>query len=333
MFETTLPEQIQSHEEIRKLALAVIDTELKAIQHLRDRIDENFIQASEYFLNCQGRVVITGMGKSGHVGSKIAATLASTGTPAFFVHPGEALHGDMGMVTVQDCVLAISNSGETEELLTILPLVKRLDVPLITMTGAKNSTLAISANVNLDISVEQEACPLGLAPTASTTTTLVLGDALAIALLKARGFTQEDFAMSHPGGRLGKRLLIRVQDLMHTDHAIPKVKHDTLLPDTLLEVSHKRFGMTTVVDEHDRFVGIFTDGDLRRTLDNGLDIQSTPVSQIMSHNPKTISQNALASEALTLMETYKITSLVIPGANNQVKGIIHMHDLITAKIA
>lgn len=332
MFDTPLPEKISSTQGLCDLGRAVINIELQAIQQLQNRIDEAFHQACEYLLACQGRIIVSGMGKSGHIGSKIAATLASTGTPAFFVHPGEASHGDLGMITTQDVVLAISNSGETDELLTILPLIKRLDIPLVTLTGNAKSTLARTASVNLDISVSQEACPLGLAPTASTTVTLVMGDALAIALLSKRGFTTEDFAFSHPKGRLGRRLLLRVEDLMHTGDKIPTVSQHTLLPAALLEMTHKRFGMTTVVNEQGQLLGIFTDGDLRRTIDRGVDLPNTPISQVMTPNCKTIHKEALASEALTVMETYKITSLVILDQARKPEGIIHMHDLIQAKI-
>lgn len=333
MFDSVLPEKITSSQKLIELGQAVVETERQALGYLTPRVDEDFAVACEYLYECTGRVVITGMGKSGHIGGKIAATLASTGTPAFFVHPGEAVHGDLGMITGNDCVMAISNSGETDEILTILPLIKRLNIPLIALTGKPESTLAENASVNLDISVPQEACPLGLAPTASTTMTLVMGDALAIALLKARGFTQQDFAMTHPGGRLGRRLLTKVHDLMHTHEKIPQTHYKALLPDVLLEVTRKRFGMTTVVDDDKKLMGVFTDGDLRRTIDSGYDIASTTVEQVLTRNSKTIDENALASEALTLMEAYKIAALVIVNNDNTVNGVIHMHDLIEAKIA
>lgn len=281
---------------------------------------------------CKGRVVVTGMGKSGHIGHKIAATLASTGTPAFFVHPGEASHGDMGMITSQDVVIAISNSGNTSEVVTILPLIKRMGAPLISMTGNPDSTLAKEAVANLDVSVETEACPLGLAPTSSTTATLVMGDALAVALLEARGFSAEDFAFSHPGGSLGRRLLLHVSDIMHTGERIPSVSEDTPLSGALLEISRKGLGMTTVVDADGRMTGIFTDGDLRRTLDKSLDVHTTPMRDVMTRNGRTIQPEQLAAEALNIMEGLKISALPVTDSSGTVVGAINMHDLLRAGV-
>ena len=257
----------------------MIETETAAVAELAERIDERFVAACQHMLDCSGRIVVLGMGKSGHIGGKIAATLASTGSPAFFVHPGEASHGDLGMITASDVVLAISNSGETSELLTILPLIKRLGVPLITLTGNPVSTLARAADVNIDVSVAQEACPLGLAPTSSTTATLVMGDALAVSLLEVRGFTAEDFARSHPGGRLGRRLLLLVRDIMHTGDEVPQVGEAILLSDALMEMTRKGLGMTAVTDENGRLRGVFTDGDLRRVLDRRIDVHATAIGE------------------------------------------------------
>lgn len=315
-----------------KLGLAVIETEARAIADLNRRIDQNFARACGYMLQCAGRIVVIGMGKSGHIGGKIAATLASTGSPAFFVHPGEASHGDLGMITAKDVVLAISNSGETQEILTILPLIKRLNVPLIAMTGNPSSTLSQSADVNIDVSVEQEACPLGLAPTSSTTATLVMGDALAIAMLEARGFTAEDFARSHPGGSLGRRLLLLIEDIMHTGEAIPRVHADATLSEALLEITRKGLGMTAVVDHSGRIIGVFTDGDLRRTLDRGVDIRATPISAAMTRNCKTVSPDLLAAEALQMMERYKINALLVTNGDQQLIGALNMHDLLRAGV-
>ncbi len=311
--------------------LAVIETEAEAIRQLTQRIDEKFDQACAILLACQGRIVVTGMGKSGHIGGKIAATLASTGSPAFFVHPGEASHGDFGMIRPNDVVLALSNSGETDELLTILPLLQRLNIPLITLTGNANSTLATEAIVNLDVSVATEACPLGLAPTASTTAALVMGDALAIALLQARGFSSEDFALSHPGGRLGRRLLLRVSDIMRKGEAIPIVSEQTPLTEALVEMTQKQLGMTLICDQQKNIVGIFTDGDLRRALDGSLNLHDTKTSKVMNTTFKTIAADALAAEALQIMETHRISALVVKSALQTI-GIIHMHDLIRARV-
>lgn len=319
--------------QFRELGQAVIATEIAAISALIDRIDDYFVKACLYLLDCNGRVVVMGMGKSGHIGGKIAATLASTGTPAFFVHPGEASHGDMGMITKNDVVLALSNSGETEEILTLLPIIKRLDIPLIVMTGKPGSTLAVAADVHLDISVEKEACPLGLAPTSSTTTTLVMGDALAIALLQARGFTAEDFALSHPGGILGRRLLLRTADTMRIGDAIPRVYEDAKISTALMEMTQKGLGMTTVMNATNQLIGIYTDGDLRRTLDRDLDIHQIRIGEVMTRNFKTIHPRTLAAEALHVMESFKITSLLVLSEQQELLGVVHLHDLLRAGVA
>jgi arabinose-5-phosphate isomerase len=317
---------------LKALGLAVIDTEGSAVLALRDRIDDGFVQACRHLLACRGRVVVTGMGKSGHVGGKIAATLASTGTPAFFVHPGEASHGDLGMITSQDVVLALSNSGETDELVNILPLIKRLGVPLVTMTGNSRSSLAQAADVNLDVSVTREACPLGLAPTSSTTVALVMGDALAVALLEARGFTAEDFARSHPGGSLGRRLLLHVGDLMHRDERVPAVDGEVTLREALVEMSRQGLGMTAVVDVERRVTGIFTDGDLRRALDRGIDVHHTLIDQVMTAGCVTVGEDILAAEALRLMEARSINGLLVVDSLRRPIGALNMHDLLRAGV-
>lgn len=323
--------QTPTHD-FRALASAVIETELQAIQSLTERLDKPFIAACEALLNCKGRVIVTGMGKSGHIGNKIAATLASTGTPAFFVHPGEASHGDLGMIVDGDVIIALSNSGTTDEILSIIPVLRRMDITLIAMTGNPASALAEAAHHHIDASVSAEACPLGLAPTASTTASLVLGDAMAIALLEARGFTADDFARSHPGGRLGKRLLVHVHDLMHTGTAIPKVSRDTPLNAAILEITQKNLGLTCIADSNDQLLGIFTDGDLRRAFENQTTGNNTRISALMTHSCETIRPEALAAEALNLMEAKSIT--VLPVVQNQkIVGIIHMHDLLRAGIA
>lgn len=314
------------------LGRAVIETEATAISALLDRLDERFAQACRYLLDCQGRIVVIGMGKSGHIGNKIAATLASTGSPAFFVHPGEASHGDLGMITAQDAVLALSNSGETNELLTILPLLKRLGVPLIAMTGKPQSTLARESEVHIDVSVEKEACPLGLAPTSSTTAALVMGDALAVALLQARGFTAKDFALSHPGGSLGRRLLLHVSDIMHTGDALPVVDTNATLHDALEMMSAKGLGMTAVVDAEGRVAGLYTDGDLRRTLYNPVDIHTLCVCEVMTKNCKTAPPNMLAAEALQMMDKKKINGLLVVDGEQQLVGAFNMHDLLRAGV-
>lgn len=318
--------------QIKKLGLAVIETELAAVSALKARIHDDFATACEIMLACQGRVVVTGMGKSGHISGKIAATLASTGTPAFFVHPGEASHGDLGMITAKDVVLALSNSGETNEILTIVPLLKRLGVPLIAMTGRPHSTLAREADIHLDVSVEKEACPLGLAPTSSTTVALVMGDALAVALLDSRGFTETDFALSHPGGSLGRRLLLRTADIMHTGANIPKVGEQASLRDALLEMTKKNLGMTAIIDSNDIVLGIFTDGDLRRTLDKNIDIHSAKIIDVMTRNCKTARASLLAAEVLKIMQDNKINAMLAVDENNKLVGALNMHDLLRAGV-
>lgn len=320
-------------DKLRKLAQAVLETEARAISDLIPRVDAAFVAAAEYLMACQGRVVVIGMGKSGHIGGKIAATLASTGTPAFFVHPGEASHGDMGMIKSEDVVLALSNSGETDELTVLVPLLRRIGVPLIAMTGNPESTLGTAATVHLDVGVAQEACPLGLAPTSSTTAALAMGDALAVALLEARGFTQEDFARSHPGGALGRRLLLKIDDLMHTGARMPQVAPETPLRDALLEMTRKGLGLTAIVAEDGRVAGVFTDGDLRRVLDHGAtDVLSQPVSAFMTRQSKTIGANTLAAEALRIMQEKKINALLVTDADGRLQGVLNMHDLLKARV-
>jgi arabinose-5-phosphate isomerase len=318
---------------LQELALAVINTEAAAINGLGKEIRQpSFIAACRLMLACKGRVVVTGMGKSGHIAGKIAATLASTGTPAFFVHPGEASHGDLGMITTADVVLALSNSGETSELVTILPIIKRLDVPLIAMTGNPGSTLSLAATANINVSVEKEACPLGLAPTASTTAALAMGDALAVALLESRGFTEEDFARSHPGGTLGRRLLLLIDDLMHTGDAIPRVSIDTSLTDALMEMTRKGLGMTAIVDSRGKLAGVFTDGDLRRTIDHKIDLHGAVVRDVMTADCKTIHPGMLAAEALQIMDSTKINALPVVNDGNELVGALNMHDLLRAGV-
>ncbi|MDH5407538.1 MAG: KpsF/GutQ family sugar-phosphate isomerase [Gammaproteobacteria bacterium] len=320
-------------DQIQSLGKAVIETEQQAIQALSNRINDDFVKACEFMLQCEGRVVVTGMGKSGHIGSKIAATLASTGTPAFFVHPGEASHGDLGMITAKDVVIAISNSGETDEILTIVPIIKRLNVALIAMTGNPQSSLGKSANVHLDVSVEKEACPLGLAPTSSTTATLVMGDALAVALLETRGFTADDFALSHPGGRLGKRLLLHVGDIMHAGDEMPQVSENVSLREALVEMTRKSLGMTSVVDTKGTLVGVFTDGDLRRVLDHGeINIKQLSIKDCMTKNCTAISADKLAAEALQIMDSKSINALPVVDEHQQLIGAINMHDLLKAGV-
>jgi len=319
-------------DKLKALGRAVVETERAAVDALLPRINDDFVRACDLCLACRGRIVVTGMGKSGHIGSKIAATLASTGSPAFFVHPGEASHGDLGMITPEDVVIAISNSGETEELLTIVPIIRRLGVPLIAMTGNPASSLAREAEVNLDISVEKEACPLGLAPTASTTATLVMGDALAVALLEARGFTADDFARSHPGGRLGRRLLLHVADIMRRGEQMPRVRPETRLDEALLEISRKGLGMTAIVDEQNQVIGVYTDGDLRRSLDQRIDIHATAVSEVMTHPCHTARPDMLAVEALKLMEDHRINALPVVDEAGRMIGAFNMHDLLRAGV-
>jgi arabinose-5-phosphate isomerase len=314
-------------------AKRTIALESDAILALRDVIGPEFAEACRLLLHTTGRVVVTGMGKSGHVAGKIAATLASTGTPAFFVHPGEASHGDMGMITRSDCVLALSNSGNTHEIITLLPLIKRLGIPLISITGNAESELAHASIVHLLAAVESEACPLNLAPTSSTTATLVMGDALAIAVLEARGFTAEEFAFSHPGGTLGKRLLLRVNDVMVKDKEIPKVRPTATLLDALGEITQKGLGMTTVVNEDDTLQGVFTDGDLRRAIENHRDLQHTTLETVMSEIPRAISENMLAAEAVGMMERHRISSLVIVNESQSVCGVVTLLALLKAGVA
>ncbi|EHY76711.1 hypothetical protein PstZobell_04646 [Stutzerimonas stutzeri ATCC 14405 = CCUG 16156] len=313
-------------------AQRTIRLEVEAVEQLNARIDSSFVKACELILSCKGRVVVVGMGKSGHVGRKIAATLASTGTAAFFVHPAEASHGDMGMITQDDVVLALSNSGSTSEIVTLLPLIKRLGITLVSVTGNPASVLAKAAAVNLDASVAIEACPLNLAPTSSTTVSLVLGDALAIALLEARGFTAEDFAFSHPGGALGRRLLLKVEHVMHTGERLPKIARGTSLRDALLEMTEKGLGMTVIVEADGRLAGIFTDGDLRRALDKGVDVRQTSIDEVMTVHGKTANSEMLAAEALKIMEDHKISSLVVIDDQQMPVGALNMHDLLRAGV-
>jgi arabinose-5-phosphate isomerase len=318
--------------DFKQSARRVLSMEAAAVADLQARIDDSFSRACEILLNCRGRVVVTGMGKSGHIGSKIAATLASTGTPSFFVHPGEASHGDLGMITPGDAVIALSNSGETGEVVTILPLIKRMKAPLIAMTGKPGSTLARQADVNLDVGVEQEACPLNLAPTSSTTAALAMGDALAVALLEARGFTAEQFALSHPGGSLGRRLLLMVEDVMVKTDGVPRVLPDTTLFDAIFEITRRGLGMTTVVDADGRFLGVFTDGDLRRTLDHDLDLRKTPIREVMNTRATTVKPGILAAECLGIMEERKINGLVVVDDENRPVGVLNMLTLLRAGV-
>jgi arabinose-5-phosphate isomerase len=314
-------------------ALQVVETEARAIDLLKSRIDDSFLRACQMMFDCAGRVVVSGMGKSGHIARKIAATLASTGTPAFFVHPGEASHGDLGMITQKDVVLALSNSGETDELLTILPLIRRQGIPLIAMSGNDGSSLARLADVHLDVSVPAEACPLGLAPTASTTAALVMGDALAVALLEARGFSADDFARSHPAGSLGRRLLLHISDVMHTGDQVPRVGVGSSLSEALIEMSRKGLGMTAVVDAEDRLLGVFTDGDLRRALDDhAIDLRNTSLASLMTTKAKTITPDKLAIEAARLMEDFTIHALLVVDHQNKLVGALNIHDLLRARV-
>jgi len=310
----------------------VIEVEQTALDNLLPHIDSRFQQACEILLACKGRVVVSGMGKSGHIGNKIAATLASTGTPAFFVHPGEASHGDLGMITPQDVVIAISNSGESSEILAIVPLIKRMHAKLISMTNNSHSTLSQIADVSLEIGKSPEACPLGLAPTSSTTATLVLGDALAVALLEARGFTAEDFALSHPGGALGRKLLLRVQDVMHKGKQVPVVAEDTLVVDALMEITKKGLGMTAVKKADGTLAGLYTDGDLRRNLDHKIDIHHTPIRDVMSSHCTTVTGNLLAAEALAVMQEKHINGVIVIDAEHRPVGALNMHDLLRAGV-
>lgn len=319
------------HEKICELGRSVITTEAKMINNLSSRIDQHFVQACHYLYQCQGRIIVMGMGKSGHVAKKIAATLASTGSPAFFIHPGEAKHGDIGMMTYKDVILVLSHSGESEEILSILPSIKRLGLILISLTGRPHSTLAKVATIHLDVSVDQEACPLGLAPTSSTTAALVMGDALAMVLLSKRGFTEADFALSHPGGILGRQLLLSVEEIMHREDAIPQIPMTATLKEALVEMTQKKLGMTTIIDKQGKLAGIFTDGDVRRSFDTNVDI-NTKIHEVMSKNPKTISKKMLAVDALRMMKNHKITSLVILNEQDQPHGIVHIHDILRAGV-
>jgi arabinose-5-phosphate isomerase len=314
------------------IAKRTFDLEIQSLKTLSKTLDDHFESACKLLLECRGRVVVTGMGKSGHIGTKIAATLASTGTPAFFVHPGEASHGDMGMITGDDVVIALSNSGEASELVTLLPLIKRLGASLIGLSGNRESTLAATSDVHLFCGVEAEACPLNLAPTSSTTACLVMGDAIAIALLEARGFSAEDFAFSHPGGSLGRKLLLKVSDIMHTGTEIPEVPPETSISETLMVMTQKNLGMVTV-QASNKLVGVFTDGDLRRAIDQEVDFKRTEIQALMHSKPHTISAELLAAQALYTMEEKKITSLVVTGDNNEVTGVLHMHDILRAGVA
>jgi arabinose-5-phosphate isomerase len=317
---------------IQSLARAVIETEAEAVSRLLDRVDDQFLAACRLMLACSGRIVVIGMGKSGHIGSKIAATLASTGTPAFFVHPAEASHGDLGMIKAGDVVLALSNSGETGEVNLILPVLKRLGVKIVAMTGHRESTLARHADAHIDVSVEKEACPLGLAPTSSTTAALVMGDALAISLLETRGFTREDFARSHPAGQLGRRLLLRIQDIMHRDEEIPKVSEEASISEAIVEMTAKRLGMTAVTGPGGKVVGVYTDGDLRRTLDSALDPHSTPVREVMTVGGRSVPPHALAVEAMHLMQKHAIQGLLVIDEAGDLVGALNFQDLLRAGV-
>jgi arabinose-5-phosphate isomerase len=317
---------------LKSLARAVISTEATAIANLETRIDDTFVAACEIILACRGRVVVLGMGKSGHIASKIAATLASTGTPAFFVHPAEASHGDLGMITSDDVVLVLSNSGETDEVKQIIPLLKRLGVNIVAMTGKPTSTLATHANVNLTVEVASEACPLGLAPTSSTTAALVMGDALAVSLLEKRGFTAEDFARSHPAGQLGRRLLLHISEIMHSGDEMPVVAETASLSEAIMEMTRKRLGMVAITAEDMTVLGVYTDGDLRRTLEQALDPNSTPIGKVMTHNGKSISSTALAVEAVELLQKYKVQGLLVVDELSRLQGVLNFHDLLQAGV-
>jgi len=318
--------------QIIKLGNQVFDVEIAGLNQLQQRIDAEFVEAISLMMECKGHVVVIGMGKSGHIGNKISATLASTGTPSFFVHPGEASHGDLGIITAGDLVLAISNSGETEEVLTILPLIKRMGVKLISMTGKPQSNLARNSDVHLDVSVSEEACPLGLAPTASTTATLVMGDAVAVTLLELRGFTKEDFAMSHPAGSLGKRLLLGIEDVMRTGDDIPMVHGTARFKDALVEMNQKGLGMTAIVNNGNQVTGVFTDGDLRRTLNQLEHLQQHTMAELATPNPVLIHHKKMAVEAAQIMEEHKIHSLLVVDDENRLIGALNIHDLLRAGV-
>jgi len=317
---------------LKKLARAVISTEAAAVSNLASRIDESFVAACELIIACRGRIVVLGMGKSGHIAGKIAATLASTGTPAFFVHPGEASHGDLGMITHDDVVLLLSNSGETDEVKQILPILKRLGIGLIAMTGKPGSTLANHADIHLNVAIETEACPLGLAPTSSTTAALVMGDALAVSLLESRGFTAEDFARSHPAGQLGKRLLVHVQDVMHSGDQMPVVGQQASVSETIVEMTNKRLGMVAITDTEMRVLGVFTDGDLRRIMAQTLDLHTTSIGDVMTTNGKTINAQALAAEAVKMLQQYKIQGLLVVDDDTRLQGLLNFNDLLQAGV-
>lgn len=313
-------------------AQRVLRLELQAIEGLFKTLDEQFTKACQMLFDCQGKVVVMGMGKSGHIGCKMAASFASTGTPAFFVHPGEASHGDLGMISSNDVVIAISNSGESNEILAVLPVIKRWGIPLICMTSRHNSTMAKEADIHLCLHVENEACPLGLAPTSSTTATLVLGDALAVSLLEARGFTANDFAMSHPGGALGRKLLLRNADVMHQGSLIPAVSDQATVSEALLEMSRKGLGMTAILDKTGTLAGIFTDGDLRRILDQQLDIHTTPITKVMTANCITVPPEMLVAQSVKLMQERKINALIVLDKQRQPVGAFNMHDVLKAGV-
>lgn len=321
-----------NREAIQKLARAVIEIESAAVNGLLERIDDEFVRACQFILDCEGRVIVIGVGKSGHIGNKIAATLASTGTAAFFVHPAEASHGDLGMIKPSDVILALSNSGETDELNVILPILKRLGVPIIAMTGKPESTLARHADAHLDVGVEKEACPLGLAPTSSTTAALVMGDALAVSLLETRGFTREDFARSHPAGQLGRRLLLHISEIMHSGNGVPSVPLDATISQAIVEMTAKRLGMTAVVDDSGQAVGIYTDGDLRRTLDAQLDPRNTPVTEVMTKGGRHIHPHALAEEAVKMMQDHAIQGLLVIDDEGKLAGALNFQDLLKAGV-
>ncbi len=320
-----------THFDFRQAGIRTLRIERDAITHLEAHIDDAFTTACECLMNIQGKVIVMGMGKSGHIGNKIAATLASTGTSAFFVHPAEASHGDLGMIEPHDVIIAISNSGEAGEIITLLPVIKRRGITLITMTGAKDSTMAQHADIHLSIHVKKEACPIGLAPTSSTTATLVMGDALAVALMEARGFTADDFALSHPGGALGRKLLLHISDIMHTDEAIPCVTPRCFIRDALLEMSAKALGMTAIIDDNRKLLGIFTDGDLRRLLDQRVDIHTTQIGDVMEKRPYSIQPELLAAEGLKIMQEKKINGLLVT-SNEKLVGALNMHDLLKAGV-
>lgn len=326
-----MPANLKS-DELLTLARRVLDIESRAVDQLKSRLDESFASACNLCLSTSGRVVVTGMGKSGHIARKISATLSSTGTPSFFVHPAEASHGDLGMITSNDLVLAVSSSGETEEVITILPLIKRMGAKLVSFTGKPGSTLARAADVHIDCSVDEEACPLNLAPTASTTATLAMGDALAVALLQSRGFTAEDFALSHPSGTLGKRLFLRVSDVMHTGDEIPSVGGEVRLSEGLVEMTRKSLGMTAIVDDEYRLLGIFTDGDLRRALDAAIDVHKTKMKSVMHRECKVTGPDVLAAEAVRIIEENKITGLLVVDSDERLIGALNIHDLFRAGV-